>query len=294
MAHFAGQLHARCHHIVLMLVLLALLVVVGPARADMRDAALQGSNGATVTPKINAALPLDADLVDEFGTPVKLGDFFDGKKPVILTLVYFSCPNLCTTELNNLVDSMKNPEMKLSLGQQYSVVTLSFSESDTPELARVKKENYLKALGQPGQQRAWQFLTAKPDQVKRVADAVGFGYIKDMANGQYLHGSAIFICTPNGHVSRTIQDVFYPPDELRDSLINASEGKMGSPIFRLALTCGLVGFNSGKYTWVAMGIIRAAAVATVLLLGSFIGVLLWRERRARSAGMGPGSHPKIA
>jgi protein SCO1 len=296
MMRVVAQLQAALFRIIPALALAALVCVAAPVRADMRDAALQGSNGAAVTPKMNAMLPLDAELVDDAGAIVKLGDFFDGKKPVILTLVYYSCPNLCTTELNNLVETLKNPQMKLQLGQQYSIVTLSFSDIDTPALAHTKKLNYLNALDQAGQQHSWQFLTGKPDQVKRVADSVGFGYVKDMAKGgQYLHGSAIFICTPNGHVSRTIQDVYYPPDELRDSLINASEGKMGSPIFRLALTCGLVGFNSGKYTWLALGIVRAAAFATILLMSAFIGVLLLRERRARAAGgMGPNTRPRIA
>jgi len=227
-------------------------------------------------------------VVDESGSTVKLGDLFDGKKPVIFTLVYYTCPNLCTEELNHLVASLKDPNMTLQFGTDYSIVTLSFGEKDTPGLARAKKVNYLRALGQTSRDYSWHFLTGQPDQVRRIADAVGFGYVKNFANGEYLHGSAIFICTPQGRVSRTIPDTFYPALELRDSLVYASQGHIGSPILRAARICGLVAFNpaTGRYTPVAMGLMRAAGVVMVLFMSGLILVYWWRDRH-RQAGIKP-------
>ncbi len=279
---------------------LALVVCALPAvsfgvpAGGLLDDQVQGSAAAGVTPKAYAQLPLDAKVVDEYGTEMKLGEFFNDGKPTIFMLVYYSCPNLCNVELNSLVESMKDKEMRLRLGEQFNIVTLSFSDMDTPELARVKKSKYMDALGATGHEHAWHFLCGTPQQVKRIADAVGCGYVRNYNTGDYMHGAAVFICTPDGRVSRTIQDSVYSASELRDSLIYASDGKIASPIFRVAQTCGIIEYKGGRYTWVYMGMMRIAGLLTMLFLGTVIGVVWYRAHRAQRNGtLPPNTNVKL-
>ena len=288
------QFRAMLCPVILVVALAALAGVArGVAAGELLDGTAQGQATAGITLKNDVQLPLDVALTNENGNAVMLGEFFDGKKPVILMLVYFTCPNLCTEELNNLVKSLQDQEMSLRFGEQYSIITIGFGEHDGPALAKAKKANYLAALGRSSQPYSWHFLTGAPDQVKRIADTVGFGYVKNLANGQYLHGSAIFICTPAGRLSRTMLDTEYPPAELRDSLIDAADGRIGSTVLRMARICGLIAFKQGRYTWVAMRLMQAAGALTVLLMVALIGTwwLLEQRRLDRAGAVGPGKQP---
>jgi len=228
--------------------------------------------------KLDAQVPLDLQFVDESGKTVRLAQYF-GKKPVVLSLVYYECPMLCTLVLNGMLHSFRT--MSFNVGDQFEVVTVSFSPTETPALASAKKVGYLKKYGREGGAAGWHFLTGREDQIKRLADAVGFRYTYDPESGQYAHASGIMILTPKGRVARYFYGIEYAPRDLRLGLIEAADNRIGSPVDRVLLYCMHYDPLTGKYGLVIKNVLRLSGLTTVLLLGGFITVMLSRERAAR-------------
>ena len=227
--------------------------------------------------RLGGSLPLDAVLRNEHGAEVRLGDFF-GDKPVVLSLVYYECPMLCTLSLNGLVSAMD--VLSFDVGEEYEVVTLSFEAKETPELARAKKATYIERYGREGADEAWHFLTGDADQIRRVTEATGFRYAWDDETQQYAHPSGILVATPEGRIARYLYGIEYAPKDLRLALVEASEEKIGSPVDQLLLFCYQYDPTTGRYGAVAMNMVRAGGVLTVLALGSFWAVMWRRDRRA--------------
>jgi protein SCO1/2 len=242
-----------------------------------------GFEGATVIEKPDAQVPLDLEFTDEKGQTVRLGDFFHRDRPVLLAMVYFRCPMLCNLTLNGIVEAVK--PLKLTPGREFEIVTVSFDPREGPELAGSKKANYLKSLGNPVAGEGWHFLTSSnPAAAKTLGDALGFGYKLDAKGENYLHQAAIYICTPDGRVSRTMLGVKFPSDSLHVALAEASQGKISLGLFGVAISCGLIHFDmeTGKYTWAAVALMRITGILTVIILGTVIGTMLYREARKKA------------
>jgi protein SCO1 len=214
--------------------------------------------------KLNDSIPLNLTFRDEHGKTVELAQYF-GSKPVILTLVYYSCPMLCTQILNGLDRSLKN--IPLSIGTDFNVVTVSIDPTERPVLAEAKQELYTGTYGRPGAAEGWHFLTGDEPQIKRLADAVGFRYAYDPDSKQYAHASAIMLLTPEGRLSRYFYGVTYPERDLRLGLVDASSGKIGSPVDELLLFCYHYDPHTGKYGLLISRIIQLSGVLTVVLGG---------------------------
>jgi protein SCO1/2 len=228
---------------------------------------------------LDAKLPLDAEFRDEEGNPVTLGSFFNGERPVILTLNYYRCPMLCGLMLNGVVDGFE--AMDWSPGIEFEVVTISINPLETPALAKEKKQNYLKRLGKPVAARGWHFLTGYEPQIDRVAEAVGFSYAYDAESGEYAHAAAIIVATPDGRVARYLYGIEYPAKSLKLALLEASEGTIGSTLDQLILYCYHYDPSSRRYSPVAMNIMRLGGVATAAVLGMALGAFWFREWRRR-------------
>lgn len=198
-----------------------------------------------ITEKLGSAIPPDLEFNDEEGKPVLLGSYFDGKTPVILNLVYFGCPNLCTMVLNGLTSSLK--ETPWSLGKKFRVVTVSINANEGPGLARLKKKSYLENYGRTGAESGWAFLTGKAENIQKLADAIGFGFRYDEGTKQFLHGAGLFVLTPQGVVSRVLYGTDYKPRDLKLALLNATEGKNGNLIDKLLMFCYHFDADSKKY-----------------------------------------------
>ena len=252
--------------------------------AQTNDPAPGPTAGAKIIDKPDAQVPLDLQFTDESGQPVKLGDYFQPNRPVLLIMVYFGCPQLCSLSLNGVTKAVR--KIDLQPGRQFEIVTVSFNPKEGPALAAAKKANYIKSLGKPEAAAGWHFLTSSdPAAARTLGDAIGFGFRLNPETGQYLHEAGIYLCTPEGRVSRVEQGVEFDAEVLRDSLIHASEGKISSGLFGVALACGFVHFDAqtGKYTWAAMTIMRVTGIATLLLLASAIGWMVYRESRQKTA-----------
>jgi len=234
--------------------------------------------GVTIEQRLNSQLPLDAPFRDEQGTVAPLGKFF-GKRPVVLALVYYDCPMLCTQILNGLVRAAK--VLAFTPGQDYDVVAVSFDSRETPAQAREKKALYMKAYGHPESAGAWHFLTGELNSVKRITDAVGFRYVWDVHTAQYAHASAIYILTPEGRLSKYFYGIDYSPKDMRLAMVEASNNKIGNPVDQVLLFCYHFDPHAAKYTPFALGLLRVAGAATVLTLGGFVLIMLRRESRQK-------------
>jgi protein SCO1/2 len=226
--------------------------------------------------RLNERLPLDAEFVDEAGRPVRLGQYF-GQRPVILALVYYECPMLCTIVLNGLLRSLKT--LSFDAGKEFDVVAVSFDPGEGPALAAAKKVQYVDGYGRPGTASGWHFLTGSEASIQRLVQAVGFRYAYDAEKDEYAHVGGIVVLTPEGRIAQYFYGIEYPPKHLRLGLVEASSGKIGSAVDQLLLMCYRYDPASGRYSVVIMNVVRLASVTTVVLLGIFVLAMLRRERR---------------
>ena len=227
--------------------------------------------------KLNEQVPLDAVFKDEEGREVRLGQFFKGK-PVVLSLVYYTCPMLCNQILNGMLSSFR--QISFNAGEQFEVINVSFDPRDTPAIAAAKKQTYIKAYNRAGGEAAWHFLTGDEANVRRLADAVGFRYLWDEQTKQFAHASGIMILTPEGKLARYFYGVEYPPRDLRLGLVEASQNRIGTPVDTLMLYCYHYDPATGKYGAVVMNIMRVAGVITVgLMVGLFFFLRKISRRR---------------
>ncbi len=230
--------------------------------------------------KLNEQVPLDIKFRDETGKTVRLGDYFGGK-PVILSLVYYDCPMLCTLSLNGLLSSLQH--LKFSAGDEFNVVTVSFDPREKPELAAAKKRVYLTLYNRPHGWEGWHFLTGDQESIRQLTSAVGFRYKWDAASGQYAHATGIMLLTPQGRIARYFYGIDYPATDLRLGLIEASANKIGTPVDAVLLLCSHYDPVQGKYGLVVTRVLQLAGIATVLILGSFMLVWFLHDRRRHVA-----------
>ncbi len=240
--------------------------------------------------KLGAAIPLDAEFFDDQGRPVTLRQYFDGRRPVVLTLNYLRCPMLCGVQLQSFLQTLK--EMKgWTPGENFTILTVSFDPFEKSELARAKKAAYIAELGKPAAAAGWHFLTGPSDSIKPLTRSVGFNYFWNTSNGEWAHSAALILLTPDGRVSRYLGGLSYEPDTLRLSLVEASAGKVGTVWDKLFLWCFHYDSKVGRYTPIARNIMRLGAVVSMLALGTMV-LGLWRydaRRRRRTMSTDPGA-----
>ncbi len=218
---------------------------------------------------------------DEAAKDVRLGQYF-GRKPVILALVYYKCPMLCTMVLNDLTRSMNS--LPTNAGEHFDVLAVSFDPNETPELAADKKLQYVRAYRRPHAEEGMHFLTGPQESISRLAAAVGFRYAWDAEFKQWAHASGLVILTPDGHIARYFYGIDYAPSDLRLALAEAGQKKISlSPTVRVMLYCFHYNPATGKYGLAVMRLLQTGGVITLIVLGSSIWLTIRRDRRlARS------------
>ena len=218
---------------------------------------------------LNGPVPLDLTFRDEAGQSVTLRQVFAGK-PVVLALVYYNCPMLCTQVLSGMERSLK--DVPMDAGKEFNVVAVSIDPTEQPVLAAAKRAMYEGLYGRPGAEHGWHFLTGDEAQIKQLASAVGFRYAYDPQTKQFAHFSAIMILTPEGRISRYLYGIQYASRDLRLGLVEASEGKIGTPVDQILLFCYHYDAATGKYSLLISRVLKAAGVFTILAIG--IGIFL--------------------
>jgi protein SCO1/2 len=224
---------------------------------------------------LNQQVPLHLVFNDETGREVHLGEFF-GKRPVILAMVYYECPMLCTQVLNGLVSALG--VINFDVGREFDVVAVSINPKETPGLAAQKKQTYVDRYKRPQSAAGWHFLTGKEENIKQLAAAVGFRYAYDPRIQQYAHGAGVELLTPKGVISKYFYGIEFSARDIRLGVIEASEERIGTPIDDFLLLCYHYDPSTGKYGAAAIDAIRIGGVATLLGLGTFLFVSLRRER----------------
>ena len=213
---------------------------------------------------------------DEQGENVKLDRYFQRGVPVLLTLIYYQCPNLCNFMLNGLVQSLK--DLSWTPGEQFEIVTVSINPHETPDLAQAKKDSYFKVYQRPKAAKGWHFLTGDEDQIKKLADQIGFRYRYDPAEKQYAHSAVVSVLTPEGKISRYLYGIEYSPKDLRLALLEASQGKIGTVVDRILLFCYKYDPLTRKYSVYLTKLMQVGCVATALIMGAYL-FTFWRRQR---------------
>ena len=274
--------------IVLSLGLAAALVATASAQyftpPETKTIAPPGLEGVGIDQRLNEQVPLDLTFKDEQGKTVRLGDYFVAGRPVILNLVYYQCPMLCTEVLNGLTSALK--VIRFVPGKEFEVVTVSIDPRETPALAANKKEMYIKKLGNPEAAKGWHFLTGEQSQIAALASAVGWRYRYDAKLDQFAHAAGIILITPTGKVAQYYYGVEYSAKDMRLGIVEASQNKIGSLAAQVLLYCYNYDPRTGRYGATITNIIRLAGLTTVLVLGGAL-VLLFRQEK-HDPGIGTG------
>jgi protein SCO1 len=230
----------------------------------------------TIAQKLNTQIPLDLMFRDEHGKVVRLSQYFGKDRPVVLNFVYFRCPMMCPLVLEGTTASLTH--LKFDIGKDFDVITVSIDPRDKAADALKRKDKYVRHYGRLDAASGWHFLTGHDTSIHKLADAVGFQYKYDPQTDQFAHGAAIFVLTPDGRTSRYFYGFEYKPRDLRLAIVEASEGKIGSPVDQLLLLCFHYDPATGKYSKRAMMFARAGGVTTLVALAGFIVVMVRKER----------------
>jgi protein SCO1/2 len=227
-----------------------------------------------VEEKLGSYIPLNLVFHDENGKEIELKEFFGDGKPVILTLVYYHCPRVCSFILDGVLSAVNNLD-SLYPGKDYKILTISFDLSETPEMAREKARKYITK----GSKKSWFFLTGSEESIKELTRAIGFNYKKD--GDDFAHPSVIIILSPDGKVSRYLYGAQYEPNDLRLALLEAADGKIGSSklINKVLLFCYQFDPVGKKYALQALNVVKAGGVLTLLLVGMLLTYLWKREKK---------------
>lgn len=273
---------AACLLAVVLCAPLARAGLTGPEdRASRLEATPDELKNITVNEHLNSQLPLDLSFIDDMGQPVKLRQYFNGNKPVLLQLGYYKCPMLCDLVSRGAVKSLKGLT-ELSAGRDFEVVFISIDPSETWPLAQKKKRSYLLDYDRPGSQNGWHFLTGSREQIAQIAKATGFEYKWVPSAQQFSHPAVVMLATPDGKLSRYLYGVQFDEPTLRLSLVEASEGKIGSTTDHWVLRCFVFDGKQGKYAFAAMSLMRFGGVVTVIVLALVLIRLFRREARRKA------------
>jgi protein SCO1 len=218
--------------------------------------------------KLNQQIPGDLQFKDEFGNNVTLGKYFNGKKPLVLTLVYYECPMLCTEVLNGLLKAVN--DINLQMSNDFDVLTVSFDSKETPPLASAKKAAYVRAYRHDGANNGWHFLTGTQQSIDKLTKVTGFRYAYDPKSDLFAHGAAIIVLTPQGKISHYFYGVEFSARDLRLALVEASHGKIGTATDQILLFCFHYDPTEGKYSAYALNFVRLGGIITIICLGLFI------------------------
>ena len=264
--------------------------------SSFRDRAIEPSSQVNpqdlanvgIDQRLDQQLPLDLEFKDETGKTVKLGDYFQHGRPVILNLVYYTCPMLCGEELAGEASALG--VLHFTPGKEYEAVSVSFNPDETAKDAADKKKVYVDRMNERLTPKTdgsgWHFLTGQQPEIRQLADAVGFHYKRDPRTGQFIHSAAIMIVTPQGKIAQYYYGVEFSPKDVRLGLIEASRNKIGTVVDQVLLYCYHYDPNTGRYGAVVTNIMRLSGAATVLLLGGFLIVMYRRESHDPRKGTG--------
>ena len=254
------------------------LFAASTALAQRKEPAPAALEQVGIKEKPSAQLPMDLVFRNARGKPVQLRDYFAGERPVLLSLTYSDCPMLCHLQLDGLVRSLQ--DIDWSPGEEFDVLNVSIDPKESWQRAQVTKRKHVEAYGRPKTASGWHFLTGEDQNIRRLADTVGFRYQFVPERNEYAHAACVIVCTPTGRVSRYLYGVDFPPQTVRLSLVEAGDGKIGSTFDQVLLFCFHYDAASGRYAPVAFRIMQLGGLLTMTTL--LVGLVPFWFRRGRS------------
>ncbi len=232
---------------------------------------------------LNDRLPMNTFFRDEQGMPRPLGEYFPENRPVILSMNYSNCPKLCNVQLTGLVTALR--EIDLKPGKDFEIVSVSIDPKESSLRASQTRDKYVNMYSRKATTEGWHFLTGDEKSIQLLAKTVGFRYQKDAVTGHYNHAAVFMICTPDGRLSRYFYNVEFPSQTLHLSLVEASEGKIGSTFDQVILYCFSYDPDSNSYALVAINVMKLGGLTTILILACLL-IPYWvrkpREKKASS------------
>jgi protein SCO1/2 len=273
-----------------------LALVAPPASAaQLNNAVPRGTEGVEIVQRVGESLPLDLPFVDHLARPVRLGDYFEPGRPVLLSLNYSDCPMLCVVQLDGVVEVLN--QLPFAVGEDFQVVTVSLDPREAPSKAQRTRAHYLSSYERGAElgDDAWPFLTGPQSSIDALAGALGFGYRFLPETGEFAHDAALMLATPEGTVSRYFFGIRYEPSTLRLSLVEASEGRLGGLVDQLSMLCFVFDHEAGAYVAEAFAIMRLGGLVTVVVLGGFL-LTFWRQEIFAALGRlrsGTGPRPSL-
>lgn len=258
----------------------------GPVGAAPWETTPKELENLDVAEHVGESLPLELVFRDHRRQDGRVQDWFEGRRPVIVSMNYSNCPMLCNLQLSGLVESLK--QLDWTAGKEFDVVSVSMDPSETPERAGQTRQRYLDLYERAGTGNGWRFLVGNRQSIERLAASIGFKFRYVPDRKEYAHPAMFVLCTPDGKIARYMYGVDFPPETLRLSLVEAGEGKVGGTWERILLFCFHYDAEKGRYAPAARNLMRTGGVATVVVIAAFVAWLLRRERRMRSPKTGPG------
>jgi protein SCO1/2 len=237
--------------------------------------------------KLNNQLPVDTLFKDENGKTVRFGQYFNGHRPVMLAMIFYNCTMLCSEVLNSMMTSVK--DVKLTPGKDFDVVVISINPQEGPALAKEKKKNYLAEYGFSNVASGFHFLTGTEENIKKVTSAAGYFYTYDKKTDQYAHPGGVVVLSPQGQVMRYHTGVMYEPRDVRLSLVEASQGKVGTATDLILLRCFHYDASTGKYSLAVMEVLRLFAAGFVVVIGTLVALWVRRDLKKEKAKKANGS-----
>lgn len=256
--------------------LISVFFIFDTAIAQLNQGAPAEVEGVGVDEKLGEQIPLDLKFANSEGDSVSLGELIESGKPVLLNPLYYDCPVLCGLVLDAVFKVVN--ELVWSPGEEYTIISFSIDPEEKPEMAAAYKERYLRDLDRPGAEDGWYFLTGNEESIKALTDAVGFNYKYDERTGEYLHLASIMMLSPSGIITRYLYGASFREFDLRNALNEAADGTIGSTMDQILFYCFTYDPASQSYVPVAMNVMTLGGLATVVILGIFLGVYWNREK----------------
>jgi protein SCO1 len=235
--------------------------------------------GVDVEEQLGEYIPLDLMFANSEGDSVRLGDLIEDGKPVLLNPLYFECPTVCSLVLDAVYRVVQ--QLVWSPGEEYTIISFSIDPDEGYEVAADNKEFYLKSLDRPRAHEGWHFLTGNQEEITALTESLGYSYRYDERTGEYIHPASIMMLSPEGKITRYLYGAAFREFDLRNSLYEAADGRIGSPMERAILYCFTYDPSSQSYVPFAMNIMKLGGLATVIILGIFLGIF-WRRERGSS------------
>lgn len=230
-----------------------------------------------VEEQLGDKIPLDLTFATSKGDSVTLAELLEDDKPVLLNPVYYECPMLCTMVIDAVFAGVK--EVKWDPGKEYNIITFSIDPEEDYKLAAATKSGFIKKLNRENAEKGWYFLTGKEEVIRTLTEAVGFNYKKVEETDEYAHSAAIMFLSPDGVITRYLYGISFDESNIRNALYEAADGKIGSTMEQIILSCYHYDPDSQSYLPVAWRILRLGGIVTLLFLGVFLGLLWLREKK---------------